>query len=403
LSDGGLLQKALDQQANDLVAEVADSREKKPSGAGLAAAFVAISVFAILPLTLTFLFVMWTPFHLPWLMPAVAMTSVVVVWWRLGIGLPDFMGGEGINQTLATLVTASFAVVLAGPVILGLVLEGDLSLGEIEYSEDGEQITMKLRQNSLTGTDAEASFSIQQSDKTLLSGAESVSIDKQDSLGDYGSFTLHISSFFSENALPSNAYTITVTVKGQGEWTRDLDSIVMSRNVTSAEGSAAGVVKDDSDCSGDVENCLVGVVLTGWAGLMGSSGKKPGGLPYADYSLQATLMEGNSIAVQFPVVSVVNSAATWDSNGGDFGSGKAIAGSELATSELRLDGSVLEPTFGDRSYVPRADFDSSGDYGCYSFVVDVSQDQDALILSHISYYEYTTSNGNDLWTDVGQC
>ena len=401
LSDGGLLQKALDQQANDLVAEVANPVQDTDTDTSIKDAIVAISLLAVLPLTLAFLFVMWSEIHLPWLMPSVAALSLAAVWWRLGIGLPDSMGGGGVNQALATLVTVSFTAVLAGPVILGLVLEGELSVGQVEYSEDGEQIEVKLRQNG--GEEAEVTYSIHQSDIMLLTGSETVSISMSDSFGDYGELTIPVSRFYSENALPSNPYSLTISVDGSGEWVRELDSIVLSRNVTSTEGSASGVVKSDPDCSGDVDSCLVGVVLTGWAGLMANAGNKPGGLPYADYTLQATLMEGSSVAVQFPEISVTKTAASWDSNGGEFGTGSATVGYAVTTSEIPLEGSVPEPSFNGRSYIPRADFDSAGDYGCYSFVVSVSQDGVSEEFSHTSYYEFTSSNGIDLWNAVSKC
>lgn len=403
MSDGGLLQKALDQQENDLVAEVATTVQNDNQEASIKDAIVAISLLAVLPITLTFFFVMWSQIHLPWLMPTVAALSLGAIWWKLGIGAPDSVGGGGVNQALASLVITSFAAVLAGPVIFGLVLDGELSVGQVEYSEDGEQISVKLRQNTLSGTEAEATYLIQQSGKTLLTRSETVSITKSDSFGDYGLFTIEVSSFYSENALPANPYSLTISVDGSGEWVRDLDSVVLSRNVTSVAGTVAGVVKSDPDCSGDVNDCLVGVIFTGWAGLMANSGNKPGGLPYADFTLQATLMEGSSVAVQFPALSVTNTKASWDSNGGEFGSGSATVGYEVATSEIPLDGSVSEPSFNGRSYIPRADFDSPGDYGCYSFIVSVSQDDGATDVSHTSYYEFTSSNGIDIWNDASNC
>ncbi len=399
MSNGGLLEKAVEQQQTQvLVAEQASAPPVEANHVGAGKIATTILLFGLVPIFLVMWFGVYLDF-IPLLAPVVVIASFAAVWWNLDVGVPAFASGSGINAALAGIVSGSYLVLLATPLILGNVLEGDLSMGEVEYSDDGEQITVKLRQNTLTSRDIDATVSIKQSGSVVWTGTESFSKSQSDGRGDYGSFTLDVHDFYAENALPSSPYLLTVSVDGL-DMSRELDSTTLSRTVTGVEGATAGVVKKDPDrCSGDAENCLVGVVLTGWAGLeVGAD--SPGGMPFADFTVDAILMEGNDVAATFPTITVVNTQANWNSNNGEFGSGTAIVGDY--GSEFPLDGSVAEASFGDRSYIPKEDFDSAGDYGCYSFTIEVSQDG-GTTLSHTSYYEYSSSGSNEIWSTVSSC
>ncbi|MCS5531981.1 MAG: hypothetical protein NZ780_04140, partial [Candidatus Poseidoniales archaeon] len=85
-------------------------------------------------------------------------------------------------------------------------------------------------------------------------------------------------------------------------------------------------------------------------------------------------------------------------------------------SELPLPGSV-ESFELNTKYVPIEDWAVS-DFGCYHFIIEVSQTSpwsDGSIVSHTSYYEYTEEGGesepgepsdnptNEAWTKVTSC
>ena len=76
----------------------------------------------------------------------------------------------------------------------------------------------------------------------------------------------------------------------------------------------------------------------------------PGGLPYADYTLDATLThESDTVAISYPTVTVVNGLAQWDSGNGQYGGGSANVGAE--GSQLPLEGSVDDFNLNTR-YIP---------------------------------------------------
>ena len=393
MSNGGLLEKASDQPAPSAV--VADVVETPSGNVGVMAGARDVILFGMVPLALFRWFEVYLDF-IPFLMPSVIIVTFGLVCWRLGAVSISFNGPK-VNAAIAGVVVGIYSVMLLVPLVMGMILEGNLSVGEVEFSDDGEEITVKLRQNTISSKDVEASVSVLQSGQEVWSSSVTVSIDKSDGRGDYGSFVIQVSEFYSSNALPNSPYTLSVTVDGS-EMSRDLDSNTLSRTITGVEGSTSGVVKRDSDrCSGDAENCLVGVVLTGWAGLeVGTD--KPSGMPFADFTAEAVLMEGNDVAISYPTVTVVNSDATWDSNNGVFGTGFGKWGD--FGSNFGLDGSVDDASYG--KYITKEEFESAGDYGCYSFTITVTQ-EGSEPMSHTSFYDYSTSNSNDIWASVSSC
>tara|TARA_B100001996_G_scaffold320725_1_gene264969 strand:- start:187 stop:966 length:780 start_codon:yes stop_codon:yes gene_type:complete len=259
----------------------------------------------------------------------------------------------------------------------------------------------------MSDRELEAEIAVLQSGSQVWSSTANVTIDSSDGEGE---IIIQVSEFYSSNALPNSPYTLKVTIDGK-EHTRDLtystiqwDSSqwtgadALTRDITGVDGIARGVVKEDPDrCSGDAQNCLVGVVMSGWAGL-DTGAEYPARMPFADFTVEAVLMEGNDVAIAYPTITVANTVATWDSNGGLFGSGSGYWGDY--GSEFAMGGSVFDANFG--KYVPKDEFDSAGDYGCYSFIITVSQ-EGSNSLSDTSYYEYSTSNSNDIWAPVSSC
>ena len=111
------------------------------------------------------------------LVPVTIIASFAVVWWRLRIGLP---GKDGFSQIRAAIVVGAYFVLLGFPLILGTVLQGEMSMGEIEFSDDGDTMVVKIRQNSLTSPTIDADVTIEQSGDVVWSTTSSFSISKSD-------------------------------------------------------------------------------------------------------------------------------------------------------------------------------------------------------------------------------
>ena len=419
---GGLLEKAAEQRQSPTPVAVipADPGKEEegpiPEAAGPVEALKIVALLGILPVFLTRILLVYLPgdeLTIPVIgaslvMSFVFLLSLAVVMWKLRVFSISSSGFavRGTSALAASVVAISYIMMLILPLILGALLEGELSVGQVEYSEDGESITIKVLQNTISDRDMEADIIILQAGQQVWSSTANFSIDS--GKGE-GRITILVDDFYSTNALPDSPYTLELTIDGDSS-TRDLTysqitwdttqwtgADALSRDITGVDGLASGVVKEDPDrCSGDADNCLVGVVMSGWSGL-DTGADKPARMPFADYTVEAILMEGNDVAIAYPTISVSNTEASWDSEGGIFGTGSGTWGEY--GSEFAMEGSVFDATFG--KYVPRDEFDSAGDYGCYSFTVTVTQGESQI--SDTSYYDYSTSNSNDIWEAVSVC
>ena len=418
----GLLEKAAEQsQTPTPVAIISEDPGKEeegpiPDAAGLVESLKTVALFGILPVFLARVLLVYLPgdeLTIPVIgtslvMSFVFLLSLSVVTWRLRVFSISSSGFAvtGTSAVAASVVAISYIMMLILPLIPGALLEGELSVGQVEYSDDGESITIKVLQNTISDKDMEASIVIFQAGQQVWSTTANFSIDSGKGEGE---ITILVDDFYSTNALPDSPYTLELTIDGDSS-TRDLTysqitwdtnqwtgADALSRDITGVEGLASGVVKQDPDrCSGDADNCLVGVVMSGWSGL-DTGADKPARMPFADYTVEAVLMEGNDVAISYPTISVSNTEASWDSEGGVYGTGSGSWGE--VGSQFAMEGSVFDATFG--KYVPRDEFDSAGDYGCYSFTVTVTQGESQI--SDISYYDYSTSNSNDIWEAVSVC
>jgi hypothetical protein len=412
MSNDGLLQKAIKQQAADDEDEpiiiIAENilEEEIP----ISKIITTLLVGALLPIIALMWFGIYLDFiPLNLLYPIVFIGSIILVWRHLRIGLPASMGGVGMQTMRAILVGGAYLVMILIPVILGNILVGEMSLGEVEFSDDGSTMEIKIRQNGGSSDPVDALVSIGD-----WSSTESLAINKEDGFGDYGSIVLTVSDFYQFNALPSNPYTLSITVDSLVMSTT-LDSAKLSRTITDVQSSTAAAFSTDSDDCGTKDSCVVGVVLTAWAGLDTLGDNPPSPMSLAKYTINAIMYyedTNRKLAIYYPVIEVENTIAIWDSEGGQYGGGSAIVGD--FGSEISLEGSVSDVML-NAKYIPIADWEEN-DYGCYSFEVKVSQHVPWATgpepsITHTSYYLYAEegaggdnpNNTDESWTRVTSC
>ena len=196
---------------------------------------------------------------------------------------------------------------------------------------------------------------------------------------------------------------------GSSSDSMQLQSRHLQRTVNDVKGETLGAMGVANDCDDSKDSCILGVALKSWSGLDALGDNPPGALPYADYTVQANMYFDSSVVISYPLVTVVNGVAQWDSGNGEYGGGSALVGED--GSELPLPGSV-ESFELNTKYVPIDDW-AINDYGCYHFTVEVTQNSpwsDGSTLSQTSYYEYTEEGGetggnptNEAWTKVTSC
>lgn len=420
MSDSGLLQKAAAQKSEDEISEALVNTAIIPDSNDSSIKDIAITLSygAIVP----FFIVMWFGIYLDFislniLSPIIMLGSLGFVWWKLELGLPSFAGGNGLDMKKSFAIFGTYIILLGLPFLLSILLVGDISVGDVDFDDSGEELEIKIRQNGGAGSH-DALVTIYHGSSSTFSNEYSFNIDKSDGLGDYGTFTILTSDFYSGNALPSldSVYTMTINIDNGDTIVEDiaLDSLVLSRDITSLYSVATPSMSTNSDDCGSMDRCVSGISLSAYVGISSSS-SIPGALPYADYSFTATLsLDGDSDAIQYPEVTVnggyfsssgPHGEATWDGMGGQYGGGY-MSNIGLFGSEIALMGSESNVELGEGNIViPKSDWTES-DYGCYHLDILVSYGyaNNAGELSHTSYYLYDESESSEeSWTNVSSC
>ena len=401
MSNGGLLQKAIEQQATDEGDTVIVADVTEPSGAGMMSGPMkqgaGLGVVALL---------------LSWVVSSPSIQSDYAFAGAIPILLfaaSFYMVWNAVGRKQTAVIAVVYILLAASPYAAMSLSSGDITITESELSDDATQITLTIRESGvLFGSSADsADVSITYVGDNVFTSTLPFSIDREDGFGEYGEITLTVTEWYQGNAANDALYVVTVDF-GDSSDSIELQSNLLQRTVDDVKSATAGAMGTGNECSDSKDSCIVGVALKSWSGLDAIGDNPPGGLPHADYTVQATLYYGSTAAISYPTVTVVNGIAEWDSNNGEFGGGSAFVGED--GSELPLPGSV-ESFELNTKYIPIEDWDQG--YGCYHFTVEVTQSSpwsDDSVVSHTSYYEYTEEGGetngnptNEAWTSVTSC
>lgn len=402
MSNGGLLQKAIEQQSHDedvavVVADVAEPGRTgmisgpMKQGAGLGIVALVISWIVSSPS-------IQSDYSFAGIFPILMFAGSFYLVWN----------AIGRKQTAAIAVV--YILLAASPYVAMSLSSGEITITESELSEDATELTLTIRESgALFGSSVDsADVSISYDGDSVFDSTISFSIDREDGYGTYGEITLSIAEWYQGNAADNAAYVVSVDV-GSSSDSMQLQSNHLQRTVDDVKSATAGAMGMGSECSDSKDSCILGVALKSWSGLDAMGDNPPGGLPHADYTVSATLYYDSTEAISFPTITVVNGVAEWDSNNGEYGGGSAFVGDE--GSELPMPGSVDSFELNTK-YIPIEDWTVS-DYGCYHFTVETTQTSpwsDGSVISYTSYYEYTEEGGetdgnptNEAWTSVSSC
>ena len=374
MSNGGLLQKAIEQQSHDedvavVVADVAEPGRTgmisgpMKQGAGLGIVALVISWIVSSPS-------IQSDYSFAGIFPILMFAGSFYLVWN----------AIGRKQTAAIAVV--YILLAASPYVAMSLSSGEITITESELSEDATELTLTIRESgALFGSSVDsADVSISYDGDSVFDSTISFSIDREDGFGTYGEITLSIAEWYQGNAADNAAYVVSVDV-GSSSDSMQLQSNHLQRTVDDVKSATAGAMGMGSECSDSKDSCILGVALKSWSGLDAMGDNPPGGLPHADYTVSATLYYDSTEAISFPTITVVNGVAEWDSNNGEYGGGSAFVGDE--GSELPMPGSVDSFELNTK-YIPIEDWTVS-DYGCYHFTVETTQTSPWSDGSVISY------------------
>lgn len=403
MSDGGLLQKAMEQQTGDteLVAEAVVTQSKSESRFNQ-------NLKIGLGLTIVSALAMWG-YSLPSIQSDFAFAVIIPIgmgaaaWWFVW---------NGLDRKHTEVVSVVLILLLASPFMAMSLSSSSVTITDSQLSDDATTISLTIRESGgLFGSPSgDADVTITYDGEQVWSTSTPFSIDREDGYGKYGLLTLTISDFYSGNAADDAEYVASVKFGGSS------DSITLSmdfleRTVGQVKNAALPAMGSGSDCEANQDNCVVGVGLKAWAGLprlpsAGDPTPPPAPLAHADFELSAVLSTGGVSAIEFPTVSVNNGEVTWDSDSGTYGGGLGAYGD--FGSQITLDGSVEDISL-NMLYIPRDDW-SENDLGCYEFTVTVTQSPpwgDRTAHTSSTFYELTEDGdgetSSESWTEVDSC
>jgi len=406
MSNGGLLQKAMDQQGDGegevtgavVVADVASSDNSgfmsapMKQGAGLALVALVLSWLLASPK-------IQSDYAFAGLLPILIFVGSFYLVWN----------AMGRKQT--AVIAVAYILLAASPYVAMSLSSGEITITDADLSDDSTQITLKIRESgAIFGSSVDsADVTVTYDDSTVWESTIPFAINREDGYGEYGIISLTVSEWYQGNAADDAPYIVTVDVDSSSD-SMELQSNHLQRTIDDVKSATAGAMGTGSECSDSKDSCIIGVALKSWSGLDAIGDNPPGGLPHADYTVQATLYYDSTAAISYPTVTVVNGVAGWDSNNGEYGGGSVFVGDD--GSELPMPGSVDSFELNSK-YIPIEDW-TIGDYGCYHFTVEVTQSSpwaDDSTVSHTSYYEYT-EEGEDFdtgeptdeaWTSTTNC
>ena len=394
MSDGGLLQKAIEQQSAGseetvLVADVGSSDSKGffsgPIGIGAGLAALALVASFIV--------------SRPSIQSDYAFLGLVPI---LIFGISFYLIWNAVGKKQTAAIAVVYLLLAASPYLVMSLSSGEITVTDSELSDDSSTITLTIRESgAIMGSSVDsADVSITYDGTEIYSESMAFSINREDGFGKYGEITLTIAEWYQGNAADNAEYVVTVDV-GESSDSMLLQSRHLQRTVEDVKGETSGAMGYGNDCESSKDSCIIGVALKSWSGLDALGDNPPGPMPYADYTVQAKMYYGSSVVISYPLVSVVNGVAEWDSGNGEFGGGSALVAED--GSELPLPGSV-ESFELNTKYVPIDDW-SVSDYGGYHFTVETTQNSpwsDGSTITHTSYYEFTEEGDGGTGDDPGE-
>lgn len=400
MSDGGLLQKAMDvqQPADEIVAVAAPEVEKKT--------LIPNSLYIGIVLAVVSIISMWL-YSLPSIQSDYALAIIVPI---VLAGAGWFLIWDGVNRKFTEVISVTILLLLASPFISSSIFSSSLTITDSDLSSDAETITLTIRESGgfFGGSSGDADVSITYGGEKVWESVMPLSINLNDANGKYGRLVLPIEDFYSGNAADDSRYVVTVD-SGSSSDSFILNSGHLARTVDTTQNLAVGAMGQGNDCSGNKDSCVIGVGLKAWVGLQTNVGNPPAPLPHANFELTATLSKDGVTAISYPSITVINGDATWDSMNGQYGSGSSIVGD--FGSEIVLDGSVEDVAI-NMQFIPRDDWEES-DFGCYEFTVSATQLipwSDGSVYESTTYYELAEFGGGDdtpdtdeSWTQVSSC
>jgi len=235
MSNGGLLQKAIEQQSHDeavtvVVADVAEPGRTgmmsgpMKQGAGLGAVAFVLSWIVSSP-------GIQSDYSFAGIFPILMFAGSFYLVWN----------AMGRKQTAAIAVV--YVLLAASPYAAMSLSSGEITITESELSEDATEITLTIRESgALFGSSMDSvDVSITFDEDSVFDSTLPFSIDREDGIGKYGEITMSIAEWYQGNAADNAAYVVTVDA-GSSSDSMQLQSNHLQRTVDDVKSATAGAI-----------------------------------------------------------------------------------------------------------------------------------------------------------------
>ena len=285
-------------------------------------------------------------------------------------------GGIKPNPLQITALVVAYLLLGGAPYVGAMDFGGQTTLTEVTYDEASDSVLLEMRYTPglFSGSfgSGDVDVEVLYDGTSVWSGTISVTMSESSQGGEIGSFTLDVDDFYSGNAnyvtgstdntpqLSEHKYEVVASIAGSDSISAFLPSLNMTRTVNDVD-VFIDPWEDGENCPGGHDSCVQRLYMTGWVGISSESqdsNSVPGAVR-GDYSIDIdfTYVDGDSLMVDYPTISVVGTHATWDS--GNFGTGISTIGER--TTAFSIEGE-------EQDNVGRWYFDRDtalDDYGCY--------------------------------------
>jgi hypothetical protein len=287
---------------------------------------------------------------------------------------------EGGNLTGMQWGTLAVVYLLLGavPYVGAMDFGGRTTITDVSYDEASDTVTLSMRYTSgffgsSLGT-GDVDITVLYDEAEVWSTTVSVAMDESsEGSGEVGTFSLNIDDFYAGNAyhvtgaaegvpeVSEKRYQVIASVDGSDGSGAFLPSQNLTRTITDLDVNIHPYV--DGECDNGYDSCVKRLYFTGWAG-HSSASHDANSIPASirgDYNLSIdfTYVDDTEQTIDYPIITISGTHATWNTTSGDYGTGISTVGER--TTEFTIEGE-------EQDNVGRWYFDRDTaliDYGCY--------------------------------------
>ena len=243
----------------------------------------------------------------------------------------DRNGGAKPTGIQVTALVVAYMLLGGLPYVGAMDFGGQTTLTDVTYDEASDTVLLEMRYTpGLFGDtfgSGEVDVEVLYGGDSVYSNKVTVEMSESPEGGEIGTFSLNVDDFYSGNAnyvsgstsntpqLSENKYEVVASIAGSESISAYLPALNLTRTVNDAD-VFVDPYEDGENCPDGKDSCIQRLYMTGWIGISTptyDSSSVPGAVR-GDYniSIDFTFVDGNELMVDYPLINVSGTHATWD-------------------------------------------------------------------------------------------